>query len=236
VRTIDVVNLLIALPFFGFILIWSGAPNGQPATPGATMSEKLLELHQTLIYPAFLGTLLVNFTGDIIGLGLWTFITTKPLESILGLWFVSYFVIAHMLLIRANRRAFGWVSFLANLMEVIVILIAALAFTGKDHPDDKSIDFWQVAVCWLAIPVTAVLSNWYSDRNVKTMLSAVVFIAALIVTIYWWSHKPSPTAEWLFMGLMIVMLFLYLMTLVSNRPMLGDRVFENGSWKWSTGG
>ena len=195
------------------------------------MREKLLLLHQNLIYPAFLGVLLVNFAQIFLDIPSTKYLMIDWLWLLLGAWFIFYFCAAYLVLLQARKEDFGWWAFCANLFEVIVILIAATTITKADPFGlNNSIEFSTIFACWLAIPITAAISNGFSNRWIKTLLSLGVVIVAAVGLYKWHFGGPSRDFDQIMTILMVVALILYFLALHAKWPWIFDFSPSQGFW------
>ncbi len=171
--------------------------------------KKLLPLHQGLIYPAFLGAALVDFAKPFVAAG-WSGLATINIVWIFsGLWFALYFSVAYLIFFDTDENAFGVVSFIANFVEVTVILATSIAITSSEG-GLKSGDINVIYISWIIIPITGSLSNYFSGRTVRFILS----LAALLIGVA--GHcffATSIEAYNIFLTTMYLLLFAYLFTI-----------------------
>jgi hypothetical protein len=207
------------------------------------MRTKLLLLHQNLIYPAFLGVLLVNFTQVLLGIPASRLFEIDWLWLLLGAWFILYFCAAYLVLLEGRREDFGYWAFLANLVEVVVILFASMAIAQADPFGLKGakpgstpgwptgdIEFWRIFASWLAIPITAAFANGFSERRIKTPLSVFVVVVAAIGLYLSLAGKSSRCSDLTLIGLMTIALIVYFVALATDHPWIGDFHPTTGFW------
>jgi len=198
------------------------------------MREKLLLLHQNLIYPAFLGVLLVNFTQVLLDIPLSKYLQIDWLWLLLGAWFMFYFCAAYIVLLQARKEDFGFWAFFANLAEVIVVLFAATTITKADPFNlNNTIEFWKIFACWLAIPITAAASNGFSERWIKTILSLAAVIVAGLGLYWWYFYTLSRGFDVNITILMVIVLILYFLALAAKQPWICDFSPREGFWTFA---
>jgi hypothetical protein len=189
------------------------------------MQAKLYFLMQNLIYPAFAGTLLYNYSQQA-----WWLITgnlpidpywSSPIWLASGLWFLIYFSCAFTefeeFLDPAAQKRFGKWAFAWNFLEVVVILVAALAINRTADPNQTlpGNPFLWVGICWALIPATGAASNCGSDRQVRTTLSGAVYVVLACAAIavlgldFQWSavYIATLAAMWIFLAAYFLMIW-----------------------------
>ena len=191
------------------------------------VNSKLGYLMTNLIYPAFLGSALVWFLGKvgtqisehkIDGEGL--------LKNLFALWLITYFCFTFLLLTRYElKKPYNIVMFLFDIVDVLIIFTGffGLGFVVTSI-DDFSLIYWVIA----AIPMIALLSNWYSNGEIKTDL----IIAGTILTIPMaiWGHSIYEL-NWLMLLLLTGLLIAYMVryhkgiTEIVEKPAASDQGF-----------
>jgi hypothetical protein len=214
---------------------------------GEAMHGRLLLLHQNLIYPAFLGALLVGFAQLLLGIEVSRLIEIDWLWLLLGLWFILYFCAAYLVLLESHRDTFGFWAFTANLIEVLVILFASITITQADpfglkgvkpgYPPTgwptNDIEFWKIFASWLVIPLTAAVANWFSNRWTKTLLSLVVMAIAAVGLYVSSQGTPSRSFIAMLTAAMVAMLMLYFLMLGRRQRWILDVHRANGIWTFA---
>jgi hypothetical protein len=200
------------------------------------MHDKLLPLHQNLIYPAFLGAALVNFAQLLLGIPISRYLEIDWLWLALGLWFILYFGASFLVLLEAQKNHFRYLAFLANLAEVFVILFASIAITQADpfslngarpgYPSatwpTSGIEFWKIFASWLAIPLTAGFANWFSQRPVKVVLSLFAMAIAVVGLCASMHGTASRSFDVKLTALMFIALIFYFVVLAKDQRWLLD--------------
>jgi hypothetical protein len=150
-----------------------------------TWRHKLLALQHELLYPAFLGAALFEFAKKIIE----DFPNINLLWLSSGSWFVLYFSVAFLSLAEAKPEKFGGKSFFANLLEIGVILKAVVSISliapAADHNSQHAVhcpqlNYTGIYLSWILIPITALASNFWSDRTVRTAISIAAVLLGII--------------------------------------------------------
>lgn len=174
---------------------------GQPAnhTEPERPRTKLLTLHHELLYPAFLSAALFEFAKAVLArvapyhAALYQAVLGGPLGQVVAsaisritfldcLWFFSalffllYFSAAFLALSEAdepeNRAAFKFPSFAANLVEIGIILVVSILIAPTDEPLHISyLNYSLIYVSWVLIAFTGGVSNFFSNRKVRFILS-----------------------------------------------------------------
>jgi hypothetical protein len=151
------------------------------------MSNKLVILHHELLYPAFLGAVLFEFSKKPIVDG---FSKLGVLWFLTALWFVLYFSAAFLALAEAHKtdegitdikkRKFGRIPFFANLAEIAVLLAVAVSNELIESPGFHDLNHVIIYASWIALPLTAWVSNHFSGRPVYAGLSVAAFAMGAI--------------------------------------------------------
>ncbi len=171
------------------------------------MSDKLLVLHHELLYPAFAGAALFEFADNVARHGY-----SKPdlLWAATAVWFLFYFCIAFLALAEANvagrERKFGVLSFAANLAEIIIILAVSVSLV-PDANAPRQIDYNFVYWGWVWLPITGGVSNFCSDRPVRTAIS----VCAIVIGLCWRYFAPVTA----YPGALVLMYLLMLVYIIS---------------------
>ncbi len=157
--------------------------------------NRLLTLHHELLYPAFLGAALFEFARRFIP-GVEHFDISWFQQNLLwiatSLWFVIYFSVAFLSLAKTASTPdlaskFGLPSFFANLIEISLIVgISGLIIESHGLSDnaahglsDKAaaaaaepkLNYFFIFLGWILIPFTGGISNWFSGRHVRWLIS-----------------------------------------------------------------
>jgi hypothetical protein len=167
------------------------------------MAGKLLVLHHELLYPAFAGAALFEFADNLARDGL---TRSDFLWAASALWFLLYFSAAFLALAEAKKEKFGLPSFLANLAEIIIILYVCVS-VEPDSSHAREIHYDRVYWSWVFIAVSGGISNFCSDRPVRTLLSLGA-IGIGLLSRFVWSWRGEAYGWELFF--MYILLALYL--------------------------
>jgi hypothetical protein len=187
------------------------------------MTNKLLALHNDLLYPAFAGAALFEFADNLARNG---FAWSDLLWAASGSWFLFYFSAAFLTLKEARKEKFGLPSFVANWVEIGIILFVCVSVEPESS---RSIHYDRVYWSWVLIPITGGTSNFCSDRPVRTLLSLGTIGIGLLSRYVWsWSDGAY---EWELL-FMYVLLALYLLA-VFERCGLNVMFLDLDSAKWN---
>jgi hypothetical protein len=165
------------------------------------MRNRLLTLHHELLYPAFLGAALFEFTRRLVpGLVhdgfLW--FETNALWIATSLLFMLYFSVAFLALaeaVDAKSDKFGCVSFAANLAEISLILGISVLLIDNNAPQEgeslapKTLNYLFVYISWILIPLTGGISNGFSDRPVRWAVSIIPGVIGLVGIV--WGYQSG---------------------------------------------
>jgi uncharacterized membrane protein len=189
-------------------------------------NEKLLALHQELLYPAFLGAVLFELARKIIP-GLitldchWFFANSRWLAT--ALWFVLYFSVAFLALHTTAKTTggpekFGRASFFANLVEIAVILLVSVAISLVEDPNsltpsrsthDPELQYRGVFLAWMLIPITAAVSNHYSGRPIHCRISIVAGVIGGVGLLFLFVGWKVRSEYWIVLAIMYSLLLAY---------------------------
>jgi hypothetical protein len=92
-----------------------------------------------------------------------------------ALWFIAYFSAAFLTF--EETEDFGVIAFIANLFEIGLILYISISIALIKQ--QELIKYRDVYFCWIAIPLTALVANLYSNRTVRTWLSVAAVTCGL---------------------------------------------------------
>ena len=192
-------------------------------------ANKLLKLHHELFYPAILGAIIYDFARKI-GDGWTTGFDCLWFWSIL--WFIAYFSAAFLSLTVAEederaanqivgdvRYKFGIIAFIANFFEIVLILYISTLITLTQF---GPLHYRDVYFFWIVIPLTAFISNAYSERPVRKILSlaaAACGVFGLVIA------RDSHDLYVALLVIMTILLFIYFLQVFTEKPKFSRAVF-----------
>lgn len=161
-----------------------------------------------------------------------------------ALWFLLYFSVAFLSLSGAERRQaeleavaaqtgtqpqneFCQVAFWANLAEIVLILFVGFGLSVVDRSKDPhqalyQVNYFVVFLGWLLIPVTAWISNEFSERSVRQLLSVMsIFFGFFGLLLQRLSMLNNVVYVWLLI-MMYLLLIVYYIAIFKDRTLPFD--------------
>jgi hypothetical protein len=182
--------------------------------------NKLLKLHHELFYPAFLGAVIYDFARKVAEEWSSGF---DYLQLFSVLFFIAYFSAAFLSLAEAEEDEnaippfkFGFIAFIANFFEIGLILYISTLIAS---PKFDAARYDEVYFFWIAIPLTAFISNIYSGRRVRKLLSGTAFAVGLMGLIFAGQSYPRYIA---LLAVMSTLLLVYFIEVFTGCPNFGN--------------